>query len=80
MGSEGVTGEEREGVTGVPPLQSCSFFNSNTVSLKLSFMNADALGSKVNVLFNMGDNLRQDILILQVLPLLPSHPHSFHSP
>ena len=63
-----------------PPLQSCSFFNSNAVPLKLSFVNADALGSKVNVLFKMGDDLRQDILILQVLPLLPSHPHTLTPP
>ena len=74
---EGVR-SEGEGVTGVPPLQSCSFFNSNAVPLKLSFVNADALGSKVNVLFKMGDDLRQDILILQVFP--PSHPHTFTPP
>lgn len=56
-------------VTGIN-IQSCSFFNSNAVPLKLSFENQDQMGEQIQVIFKSGDDLRQDMLTLQMIRIM----------
>ncbi|XP_048779556.2 phosphatidylinositol 4-phosphate 3-kinase C2 domain-containing subunit alpha-like isoform X2 [Ostrea edulis] len=56
-------------VTGVD-LKSCSYFTSNAVPLKLVFKNPNKRADPVYVMFKVGDDLRQDMLTMQMIKIM----------
>ncbi|KAM8977239.1 phosphatidylinositol 4-phosphate 3-kinase C2 domain-containing subunit beta [Pelodytes ibericus] len=56
-------------VKGIVP-QDCAHFNSNSVPLKLTFQNMDPLGENIRIIFKCGDDLRQDMLTMQMIRIM----------
>ena len=51
-------------------LRACGYFTSNSAPLKLIFKNADPFGEDVHAMFKIGDDMRQDRLIMQLVGIM----------